>query len=334
MNILVTGGAGYIGSHTCVELLENHHEVVVVDNFSNSSPKALDRVEALTNKKITCYEVDICRSELAQVFEAHQFDAVIHFAGLKAVGESTKEPLNYFEHNVHGSLNLLKLMKKYGVNTFIFSSSATVYGQAKVVPIDEESQLQPQSPYGQTKLMVEQICKDLSAAQDDFTAVMLRYFNPVGAHQSGMIGENPTGTPNNLLPFISQVAVGTHSELKVFGNDYNTVDGTGVRDYIHVVDLAQGHVKALETLHQSNQFTTLNLGSGKGYSVLEVVDAFSELNNVKVPTRFVARRQGDVEICYAACEKANKLLNWQTKLSLTDMVIDTWRWQTNNPQGY
>ena len=334
MKILVTGGAGYIGSHTCVELIDSGHEVVIVDNFSNSEPKAIERICTLSNTLVDYYQLDICSPDLEHVFQQHTFDAVMHFAGLKAVGESTEQPLSYYENNVFGSVNLLKLMKKYEVKSLVFSSSATVYGEPELMPITETASLNPQSPYGHSKLMVEQICQDFVKAQSDCTAIILRYFNPVGAHSSGQLGENPNGKPNNLLPFISQVAMGYYNELYIFGDDYNTPDGTGIRDYIHVVDLAKGHVKALDALHNSKKFTAINLGTGVGYSVLDVVNTFNNENNTNIPYTVSARRPGDVERCYADANKAKTLLDWQATRSLADMVRDTWRWQTNNPKGY
>jgi len=335
MKILVTGGAGYIGSHTCIELLAANHEVVVVDNLSNSSEESLRRVEKIANKKVTFINADIRdESALDEAFSQHKVDAVIHFAGLKAVGESTQEPLKYYDNNVNGSRVLLQVMHKHNVNTFVFSSSATVYGDPATVPITEDFPLSTTNPYGQTKLVVEQMSREVVNANSSLSVVLLRYFNPVGAHISGTIGEDPKGIPNNLMPFITQVAVGKREFLSVFGDDYDTVDGTGVRDYIHVVDLAKGHLQAIETLHGNAGCHTFNLGTGQGYSVLEMVKAFSKACGKEVPYKLVERRPGDIGQCYANPAYAASVLNWKAEKSLDDMVNDSWRWQSNNPEGY
>lgn len=335
MKILVTGGAGYIGSHTCIELLAANHEVVVVDNLSNSSEESLRRVEKIAGKKVAFINADI-RDEAAldAAFSQHTIDAVIHFAGLKAVGESTQVPLKYYDNNVNGSRVLMQVMEKHNVNTLVFSSSATVYGDPATVPITEDFPLSTTNPYGQTKLVVEQMCRETVNANSNLSVVLLRYFNPVGAHISGTIGEDPKGIPNNLMPFITQVAVGKREFLSVFGNDYDTVDGTGVRDYIHVVDLAKGHVRAIETLHGNAGCHTFNLGTGQGYSVLEMVKAFSKACGKDVPYQIVERRPGDIGQCYANPAHAASVLNWKAEKSLEDMVNDSWRWQSNNPNGY
>ena len=334
-NILVTGGAGYIGSHTCLELLNAGFEVTVVDNFSNSKATSTQRVEQICNKKITFKQGDVCdRDFLRSVFKAQKIDGVIHFAGLKAVGESVKLPLKYYENNVAGSVALLDVMAEFGVKNVVFSSSATVYDAPGDKPIREDFPLKPTNPYGQSKLMVEQILNDFSLANLDWRIAILRYFNPVGAHASGMIGEDPNGIPNNLMPFVSQVAVGRLQELSVFGNDYPTPDGTGVRDYIHVVDLAQGHLAALQALQKQTGVLTVNLGTGTGYSVLDMVRAFEAASGKKVSYKIVGRRAGDIAICYADPAKAKAILGWQAKLGIDAMCRDTWHWQSKNPQGY
>lgn len=335
MKILVTGGAGYIGSHTCIELLAAGHDAVIVDNLSNSSEESIRRVEKITGKKMTFIKADI-RDETAldKVFSQHKVDAVIHFAGLKAVGESTEQPLKYYDNNVNGSRVLMQVMEKHKVNTLVFSSSATVYGDPATVPITEDFPLSTTNPYGQTKLVVEQMCRETVIANSNLSVVLLRYFNPVGAHISGTIGEDPKGIPNNLMPFITQVAVGKREFLSVFGDDYDTVDGTGVRDYIHVVDLAKGHVKAIEKLHGQAGCHTFNLGTGQGYSVLEMVKAFSKAANKEVPYKIIERRAGDIGQCYADPAYAKSVLGWQAEKTLEDMVNDSWRWQSNNPDGY
>lgn len=335
MTILVTGGAGYIGSHTCVELIQSGFEIVIVDNFSNSSEESIRRVEEITEKNIQFYEVDLLeKNALQKVFEHHQFNAVIHFAALKAVGESVSIPLRYYENNVIGTLNLLDMMIEFGVSNFVFSSSATVYGDPVSVPIKETFDTHPTNPYGWTKLMIEQILTDVQHANPDWNVILLRYFNPVGAHSSGRIGESPNGIPNNLMPYISQVAVGKLPELQVFGDDYPTVDGTGVRDYIHVVDLAKGHVSAIEKLKENPGLEIYNLGTGKGYSVLEIVKAFSQVIGKDIPYRVVDRRPGDIAECFADPGKANRELNWKAAYDIDKMCEDTWRWQSQNPEGY
>lgn len=331
--ILVTGGAGYIGSHTTVELLDRGYEVVVVDNYVNSSPKCIQRVEQITGKKVTCYNVDI-RDEkgLSEVFDKHHIDSVIHFSGLKAVGESVAKPLEYYENNVGGTFVLLNVMRKHNVKSIVFSSSATVYGDPERLPIDEECSLHTTNPYGTTKLMIEQILKDMYVSDNSWAITLLRYFNPVGAHSSGLIGEDPVGIPNNLTPYIAQVACGKLPYLKVFGNDYNTPDGTGVRDYIHVVDLAVGHIKAIEK--STPGIHIYNLGTGKGYSVLEVLHAFEKACGHKLPYKFEPRRPGDIAICYASTEKANRELGWKAQYDIDDMCSSLWNWQTKNPDGF
>jgi UDP-glucose 4-epimerase len=343
--ILVTGGAGYIGSHTCVELLNAGFTIVVVDNLSNSKIEALKRVERITEKTVAFYQADIRdKDALASVFNKHHIDAVIHFAGLKAVGESCRQPLAYYDNNVHGTLVLLQVMEQFNVKDLVFSSSATVYGDPHTVPIKEDFPLSATNPYGKTKLHIEEILRDLSKA-DSFGAnkkpwniAILRYFNPVGAHHSGLIGEDPNGIPNNLMPYIAQVAVGKLSQLSIFGNDYPTKDGTGVRDYIHVVDLAKGHLKALEALFSchddSRSCKAYNLGTGKGYSVLDMVNAFSRVTGLVIKYQFVDRREGDIAECYADPSLSADELSWGTEKNLDDMMRDTWNWQSNNPAGY
>lgn len=333
--ILVTGGAGYIGSHTVVELLSAGYKVVVVDNFCNSYPEVFNRIERICGKRPEFYQLDIRnKTELIKVFAAHNFAAVIHFAALKAVGESVREPFNYYDNNVGGSLALFEVMAQHQVKTIVFSSSATVYGDPHTTPIKEDFPLSATNPYGWTKLMMEQILRDMYTADKSWSVGLLRYFNPVGAHPSGLIGEDPNGIPNNLMPYITQVAVGRLAELNVFGDDYPTVDGTGVRDYIHVVDLARGHLKALEYLFNHNELLTVNLGTGNGCSVLEVVAAFAKASNREIPYKIQPRRAGDVAKCYADPQLANQLLNWQTVYTLDDMCRDSWNWQSQNPLGY
>jgi len=335
MKILVTGGAGYIGSHTCVELLQAGYEVVVVDNLSNSKEESLKRVEEITGKKLEFYKADLLdRQALETIFREQSIDGVIHFAGLKAVGESVSMPLRYYHNNITGTLMLCEMMQKYGVKNLVFSSSATVYGNPDRVPITEDFFLSATNPYGQTKLMIEQILRDLYQADNSFNIALLRYFNPVGAHKSGRIGEDPNGIPNNLVPYITQVAAGKLDELKVFGNDYPTYDGTGVRDYIHVVDLAIGHLKALDKLRTNPGVVIYNLGTGQGYSVLEMVEAFSKVTGKNIPYRIVERRPGDIAACYADPTKAMKELGWSASKGLHEMCEDSWRWQSNNPRGY
>lgn len=337
MKILVTGGAGYIGSHTCVELIESGYTPIVYDNLSNSSTVSLDRVKEITGQSVTFIEGDIRDTErLSFAMNEHDIEAVIHFAGLKAVGESVDEPLMYYDNNVAGSVALLETMKKCGVKKIIFSSSATVYGDPASVPILEDFPISATNPYGQSKLMVEEIMRDLYTSDSSWNISLLRYFNPVGAHKSGLIGEDPSGIPNNLMPYISGVAVGRYETLSVFGDDYATVDGTGVRDYIHVVDLAKGHVKALEAFAnpEVDGLFTVNLGTGKGYSVLEMVNAFASASSKEVSYKVVNRRPGDIASCYADPALAKKLLGWQAEKDIVSMCEDTWRWQSNNPNGY
>lgn len=332
--ILVTGGAGYIGTHTIVELHKAGYEIVVIDNFSNSSPKALERLEQIIGYTPTTYTIDLLDKEkLYDVFGNNTFSGVIHFAGLKSVGESTQTPLTYYHNNIVSTLNLCNVMSEYKVKNIVFSSSATVYGMDNEMPVDEEAFLNAPNPYGRTKLMIEEILKDLYKADSEWSISLLRYFNPVGAHESGLIGENPSGIPNNLMPFITNVATGKLEKLNVFGDDYNTIDGTGVRDYIHVTDLAEGHVKALEHNH-SPGVNTYNMGTGNGYSVLQVIHAFEESNNIKIPFEIVARRPGDIGTCYAEVSKANKELNWKAKKDIHQMCKDAWKWQSSNPSGY
>lgn len=335
MSILVTGGAGYIGSHTCVELLNSNYEIIILDNFSNSKPESLHRIREVTGKDFKFYEADLLnRSDLENVFIENNIEAVIHFAGLKAVGESVSSPLQYYHNNITGTLILCDVMNKHGVKNLVFSSSATVYGIPEHVPISEGFPLSATSPYGRTKLMIEDILSDLYVADNSWRIALLRYFNPIGAHESGQIGEDPNGIPNNLMPYITQVAVGKLSELRIFGNDYPTIDGTGVRDYIHVVDLAKGHIKALEKLKYSNGIEAYNLGTGTGYSVLELVSAFENSTGKKIPYRIVDRRPGDVAICYADPAKARTKLGWIAEKGIEDMCRDSWRWQEKNPWGY
>ena len=336
MAILVTGGAGYIGSHTVVELQTAGYDVVVLDNLSNSSEKSLQRVEKITGKPVTFYKADILdRAALNAVFEKESFDSCIHFAGLKAVGESVQKPWEYYENNIAGTLTLVDVMRKHGVKNIIFSSSATVYGDPAFVPITEECPKgQCTNPYGWTKSMLEQILMDIQKADPEWNVVLLRYFNPIGAHKSGMIGENPNGIPNNLMPYITQVAVGKLKELGVFGNDYDTPDGTGVRDYIHVVDLAKGHVKALKKIEEKAGLKVYNLGTGIGYSVLDIVKNFEEATGVKIPYVIKDRRAGDIATCYSSAEKAEKELGWKAEFGIKEMCADSWKWQSNNPNGY
>ncbi len=336
MTILVTGGAGYIGSHTCVELLNEGYDVIVVDNLSNSSKKAIDRVEEITGKHITFYEVDILNHDaMERIFNAHSIDAVIHFAGLKAVGESVVKPIEYYHNNMTGTLVLCDVMRNHGVKNIIFSSSATVYGDPAIIPITEECPKgSPTNPYGWTKSMLEQVLTDIHTADPEWNVVLLRYFNPIGAHKSGLIGEDPKGIPNNLLPYIAQVAIGKLECLGVFGDDYDTPDGTGVRDYIHVVDLAVGHVKAIKKLEEKGGVSIYNLGTGKGYSVLEVLHAFEKACGHKIPYQIKPRRAGDIATCYCAPEKAKKELGWEAQYGIEEMCADSWNWQSKNPNGY
>jgi UDP-glucose 4-epimerase len=335
MRILATGGAGYIGSHTCVELLQNGHEVIVVDNLQNSKYEAIRRVQEITGREILFYKADLRdKTELEKIFRQNKIDAVIHFAGLKAVGESTRLPLEYYQNNIIGTLTLCEVMRQAKVKTIVFSSSATVYGHPKTVPITEDFSLAAANPYGRTKLMIEEILGDLSLSDSSWNIAILRYFNPVGAHQSGKIGEDPHGIPNNLFPYISQVAIGRLKEVSVYGNDYPTPDGTGVRDYIHVVDLAGGHLKALEKSKGKTGLAVYNLGAGRGYSVLEAIAAFAKASGKKIPFKIVGRRPGDIPACYADPSKANRELNWSAAKGIDEMCADVWRWQTANPEGY
>ena len=336
MSILVTGGVGFIGSHTVVELQNAGYDVVVLDNLCNANPKVLDRIEAITGKKVPFYKADIRdREALNEIFEKESIDSVIHFAGLKAVGESVQKPLEYYDNNISGTLVLVYVMRQHGCKNIIFSSSATVYGDPAFVPITEEC---PKgvctNPYGWTKSMLEQILSDIQKADNEWNVVLLRYFNPIGAHKSGTIGENPNGIPNNLMPYITQVAVGKREELGVFGDDYDTPDGTGVRDYIHVVDLALGHVKALKKIEEKAGLKIYNLGTGCGYSVLDVVHNFEKASGVKIPYSIKPRRAGDIATCYADAAKAKEELGWEAQYGILEMCEDSWRWQKNNPNGY
>jgi UDP-glucose 4-epimerase len=335
MKILVTGGAGYIGSHTCVELIKVGHEVVVVDNLCNSSLESIKRVEGLTGCNITFHKVDVRhKAALTQVFEECSIDGVIHFAGLKAVGESVEKPIEYYDTNVSGTFVLTEVMRDFNCKTFVFSSSATVYGDPHTVPIKEEFPLSVTNPYGRSKLMIEEFLQDVFAADDSWHIALLRYFNPVGAHKSGLIGEDPNDIPNNLIPYISQVAIGKLAKLDVFGGDYDTPDGTGIRDYIHVVDLAKGHVKALQALKEKSQVLIVNLGTGNGYSVLDMVKAFEKASGKNIPYQIVNRRPGDIATCYADPTYAAEKLGWKAECELDEMCKDTWRWQSMNPKGY
>jgi UDP-glucose 4-epimerase len=333
--ILVTGGAGYIGSHTCVELLTAGYELIIVDNFSNSKPEVLKRIKDITEKTFKFYEVNLLEQEkLEQVFAANEIEAVIHFAGLKAVGESVEKPLCYYRNNVMGTLILCMVMQKYGVKKIVFSSSATVYGVPDSVPITEDFPLRATNPYGRTKLMIEKILGDLYRAEQEWSIALLRYFNPIGAHESGRIGEDPQGIPNNLMPYLTQVAVGKREKLFVFGDDYATHDGTGVRDYLHVVDLAKGHLRALEKVQVMTGVEAYNLGTGVGYSVLDVLYSFMEVTGQEIPYIITERRPGDIAQCYADPSKALQELGWKAEKNLIEMCRDSWRWQKNNPHGY
>ncbi len=335
MKILVTGGAGYIGSHTCIELIKAGYEVVVVDNLCNSSLESLKRVESLAGSDVPFHKVDVRdKAALTQVFEQYSIDGVIHFAGLKAVGESVEMPIEYYDTNVGGTFILADVMRDFGCKTFVFSSSATVYGDPHTVPIKEDFPLSVTNPYGRSKLMIEEFLQDVFIADDSWHIALLRYFNPMGAHKSGLIGEDPSDIPNNLIPYISQVAVGKLAKLSVFGGDYNTLDGTGVRDYIHVVDLAKGHVKALQALKDKPQVLVVNLGTGNGYSVLEMIKAFEKASGKDISYQIVDRRPGDIAICYADPAYAAKKLGWKAEHGLDKMCEDTWRWQSQNPNGY
>ena len=335
MRILVTGGAGYIGSHTCVELLNADYDVVVLDNLSNSSEEALSRVEKITGKSLEFYKADLLnKKEINDIFSIRKIDAVIHFAGLKAVGESVTIPLKYFHNNITGTLNLLEVMDGFNVKNIVFSSSATVYGDPASLPIKEDFPLSATNPYGRTKLMIEEILQDLYVSDNRWNIALLRYFNPVGAHESGTIGEDPAGIPNNLVPYIAKVAVGRLSQVNVFGSDYDTPDGTGVRDYIHVKDLALGHIKTLPKLFTNPGVVIYNLGTGQGYSVLEMIKSFEKASGRTVSYKIVDRRPGDISACFADPAKAKKELGWQANKTLDDMCRDTWKWQENNPDGY
>lgn len=335
MAILITGGAGYIGSHTNLQMLAAGHEIVVVDNLSNSSNESISRVQTISSKSFPFINADIRdKDAMRAIFKAHDISAVIHFAGLKAVGESTEKPHLYYDNNVVGSLHLFEVMMEFGVKNIVFSSSATVYGDPASVPIKEDFPLSATNPYGRTKLMIEDMLRDMHKADNTWRIALLRYFNPIGAHESGMIGEDPNGIPNNLLPYVAQVAVGRLAKLRVFGNDYPTHDGTGVRDYIHVMDLADGHVAAVNYLLQNQAMITVNLGTGNGYSVLDVVNAFAKVSNKAVPYEFLPRRAGDVAINYADPATAKQILGWAATRELEQMCADTWKWQSNNPQGY
>ncbi len=335
MNILVTGGAGYIGSHTVVEMLNAGHNAIIVDNLSNSKPEALRRIEEITGKEPVFYKSDILDKEaLKNIFGCHKIDAVIHFAGLKAVGESVKLPLKYYYTNITGTIRLVEVMSEYNVKKLVFSSSATVYGIPDKSPVKEEAPLNAMNPYGRTKLMIEEILRDLYVSDNEWSIALLRYFNPIGAHPSGRIGEDPSGIPNNLMPYITQVAVGKLPNLNVFGNDYPTKDGTCIRDYIHVVDLAKGHLSALDKIMKSTGAEAYNLGTGIGYSVLDIVNAFEKANGLKVPYKFTDRRAGDIAEYFSDPGKALSVLGWKTELTLEDMCRDSWNWQRNNPNGY
>lgn len=337
MNILVTGGAGYIGSHTIIELLNNKHDVIIIDNLLNSSKVAINRIEKIVGKKLAFYEKDVRNKQaLEEIFSKHQIDGVIHFAGLKAVGESVRVPLKYYNNNLISTISLLEVMESHEVRQLVFSSSATVYGDPVIVPIKESATLPAKvtNPYGQTKLIIETMLMDLAITHNNWQITALRYFNPIGAHESGTIGEDPSDIPNNLMPYVSQVAVGKLKELSVFGNDYPTPDGTGVRDYIHVTDLAKAHVAALNIPATPNEYRAINVGTGKGTSVLELVNAFEHASGVKIPYKITDRRPGDIAACYADPGLAHSILGWQAQKSLKDACADSWRWQSDNPNGY
>ncbi len=335
MAVLLTGGAGYIGSHTCVELLAAGYDAVIIDNFSNSSEKVLERIREISGRSVVCYNADVCdESALRRVFSENKIDCVVHFAGLKAVGDSVKYPLEYYQNNLCATMTLLKVMNEFDVERIVFSSSATVYGVPKSTPIREDADRWCTNPYGWTKYMSEQIISDTAKADGNMSAVLLRYFNPIGAHESGRIGEDPTGIPNNLLPYITQVAVGRREHLNVFGNDYNTHDGTGVRDYLHVVDLAKGHIRAIEYAQKNTGVIAVNLGTGNGFSVLDIVKAFERATGIKIPYKIAPRRPGDIDACYADASLALEKLGWKAELSIDDMCRSAWNWQKNNPNGY
>ncbi len=335
MAILTTGGAGYIGSHTCIELIKAGYEVVVVDNLRNSKEESLKRVEKIVGKPVKFYKADVCdRDALRDIFKKENIESVIHFAGLKAVGESAKIPMEYYRNNIDSTLALTEVMAEFGVKKIVFSSSATVYGMSKTMPLVETMPIGAINPYGRTKLFIEEMLRDLYASDNSWSIALLRYFNPIGAHESGLIGEDPKGIPNNLMPYISQVAVGKLEKLHVFGNDYNTVDGTGVRDYIHVVDLADGHVKAVNWTLKGTGCEAINLGTGNGCSVLQLKDAFEKASGIEVPYQIDPRRPGDPDEVYADASKAKELLAWEAKRTIEDMCVDAWRWQKGNPDGY
>lgn len=335
MAVLVTGGAGFIGSHATVELLENDYKVVVVDNLSNSQLASIERIKEMTGKEFVFHQVDLLDYQaMDDVFTQHDITAVMHFAGYKAVGQSVQMPLNYYNNNISGTVTLCEIMLKHKVEKLVFSSSATVYGNPERVPIEENFALSATNPYGRTKLMSEEILQDLAIANPSFRIAILRYFNPIGAHPSGKLGEDPRGVPNNLIPFITQVAIGKRQELQVFGGDYDTGDGTGVRDYIHVMDLVKGHIKALEYLDTHEGIETFNLGTGTGYSVLEILHSFNDVTGKEIPYKITDRRPGDIGVCYANPEKAKKLLGWQAEKSLKEMCQDSWNWQVQNPDGF
>lgn len=335
MSVLVTGGAGYIGSHTLISLINAGFEPIVIDNLCNSKKVSLERVERITGKKIKFYENDVCdENALEKIFKENSIDAVIHFAGLKAVGESVAKPLEYYDNNIQSTLSLCKIMRKFNVKKIVFSSSATVYGVTKTMPLTEDMPTGAINPYGRTKLFIEHILRDIAVSDNEWSIALLRYFNPIGAHESGIIGEDPKGIPNNLMPYIAQVAVGKLEKLHVFGNDYNTVDGTGVRDYIHVVDLAEGHVKAVNWVMNNSGCEAINLGTGNGTSVLQLKDAFEKASGKEIPFVIDSRRPGDPDEVYANATKAKNLLGWEAKLDIKRMCEDSWRWQSNNPNGY
>ncbi|MDH5182542.1 MAG: UDP-glucose 4-epimerase GalE [Gammaproteobacteria bacterium] len=335
MWVLVTGGAGFIGTHTCIELLENGYNVIVIDNLSNSSKISLDRVRKITGNSIEFFHDDVRdKDALNKIFTNYDVGAVIHFAGLKAVGESVAKPLEYYDNNIGGTINLCQVMDAFNVKNIVFSSSATVYGEPDVVPIKENFPLAVTNPYGRSKLIIEEILHDLHVSDKDWNIALLRYFNPIGAHESGLFGEDPMGTPNNIMPYITQVGIGILDKLKIFGNDYDTIDGTGMRDYIHVVDLAKGHVAAIKAMGSFDDIITVNLGTGSGYTVLELVNAFEVTTGIKIPYEFVERRPGDIARCYADVSLAKELLGWASEKTLNDMCRDSWNWQSKNPNGY
>ncbi len=335
MAILVTGGAGYIGTHTSLDLLNEGHDIVIIDNLSNSKYEAVKRVEKLSNKRIKFYQSDLLdKGAIDYIFKENKIEAVIHFAGLKSVGESVQKPLAYYQNNLVSTMNLCEIMSKHNKKKLIFSSSATVYGIPERVPITEDFPRSCTNPYGQSKLFIEHILEDLVKSDPDWKIILLRYFNPIGAHYSGLIGEDPNGIPNNLMPFITQVAIGKREKLNVFGNDYPTKDGTGIRDYIHVSDLSKGHLKALNYIDKIKGIDAFNLGTGKGYSVLELINVFKKISGINIPYEITNRRPGDVAICYADPAKAKRILNWNAQKSIEDMLTDSWNWQMNNPNGY